>query len=185
MLCTKSDYKVTLLDRSMKDWFVELYNKNLKELGDESCYKRIPYDNTLVLLENGVPVSCVTFSVSMKEKEFRELNSLTPIELRKRGYAKTLLKAFAEIVGNIPEFKDCASCRVLCLLSNVEGLKYHRRTADFVKNTTYDGEEMALFSKKVAELRKLNTLDYTIDDVVYDRFLTRVMCFKVREGGRS
>ena len=67
--------KVTLLTKDMREQYMDLYNAHLQAL---SKISRLAYDNTLVLLdETGKIMSAVTFSYSMKKRQFTELHTLT------------------------------------------------------------------------------------------------------------
>ena len=176
--------KVTLLTKEMKEQYRKLYDDNIHEMGGRSC--RPNYGNTLVLLdEAGNLMSAVTFSYSIKKRQFTEMHMLTQTNLRKKGYAKLLLNAFARTVSRIPEFQGADTCIIHCETDNVEGLKYHENTAKYVGTHRDDygsgRKEYAEFSQDISVwLNYTPVSEYEIDDVVGEKFLTRVMQFKIR-----
>ena len=173
--------KVTLLTKDMKKQYKRLYDAHLHEMADKPC--RPNYGNTLVLLdEGGNLMSSVTFSYSMKRRQFTELHTLTQPELRRKGYSKLLLNAFAKIVSKIPEFKDAHTCIICCETDNDVGLKYHESTANYVglhrANFGSGCRDYASFSQDIGVWLNYNIpFEYEIDDVVQEKFLTRVMHF--------
>lgn len=176
--------KVTLLTKEMKDEYKKLYDANIHAMAGRSC--RPNYGNTLVLLdEKGNLMSSVAFSYSIKKKQFTQLHSLTQTHLRRKGYAKLLLNAFAKIVSEIPEFKGSNTCVICCETDNVEGLKYHENTAKYIgmhrDNYGSGRRDYAEFSQDIRVwLNYTPVSEYEIDDVVKEKFLTRVMWFKIR-----
>ena len=176
--------KVTILTKDMKEQYKKLYDEHLHEMGGRPC--RPVYGNTLVLLdEEGKLMSAVTFSYSMKKRQFTEMHTLTQPELRRKGYSKLLLNAFAKTVSKIPEFKGADTCIVHCETDNETGIKYHETTANYVGIHRADygsgTKDYAEFSQDISVwLNYKPVSDYEIDDVVGEKFLTRVMQFKIR-----
>lgn len=168
----------------MKEQYRKLYDANIHELGGKPC--RPNYGNTLVLLdEAGHLMSAVTFSYSLKKRQFTEMHTLTQPELRRKGYSKLLLNAFARIVSKIPEFQGADTCILHCELDNETGLKYHNATATYVGIHRDDygsgRRDYAEFSQNInVWLNYRPVSEYEIDNVVKEKFLTRVMQFKIR-----
>ena len=175
--------KVTLLTKDMREQYMDLYNAHLQALSKMS---RPAYDNTLVLLDGaGKIMSAVTFSYSKKKRQFTELHTLTQPDLRRRGYSKLLLNAFAKVVSRIPEFKGAYTCMVRCGVDNEAGIKYHEATANYIgiRREDYGSgkKDYAEFSQNIKVWLNYDIpFEYEIDDVVKEKFLARVMWLKIR-----
>ena len=113
------------------------------------------------------------------------MHTMTAPEFRRMGYQKLLLNAFARTVSAIPEFKGATTCIVHCEVDNETALKFHGRTANFVgthkENYGAGKIEYATFSQDIGVWLGYDIpVEYEIDDVVRERFLTKVLHRKIR-----
>ena len=171
-------FDVTLLDGSTIGWYRKTWADNQKFLSQ--WFNSIPRDNTLVLLKDGSPVASVRFSYSRSQDAFTELNTMTPAENRRKGYQKILLKAFATVVSEIPEISHTKTCLIHVFPENVDNMGFHSKTAEYVGPKNIRGVKMVEFKQDIDVWRNYDTPPFNIAKCVKDRFLTRVMQFRIR-----